>query len=376
MKRLAILFVMWTAAALGCSAQVTYTVPQSQQNTIFSAVTTARTSGCLANQGQNIWFSNYVNNVASAGRVQYRLEYSYNSDAATCTTGTWFAMSDDATDTGPGEVIGIGNYPYVRANLMDYQTSAGSTFTAFYSTSSSSPGNLYGFYNPSQQIRKVIYENVDATVNATGTQFAAPYGSGAGTLIVVSNGATFSSAALNVSAITGSTNASMASLSLSGAGPTFVFQMPATAATSLKVNYSHGATASGTFSLYWILYPPGGALPPAAQPSMPSNSETVSAVNTAATVTLTPGFQSPQSVYIFSVSARCSAGTASLTIADSTQSKNVWTSAGTEVGTTTFKYQWNPGLNASLTVSDTVTITLSTCGAGNTGTMNVQASIF
>jgi hypothetical protein len=44
------------------------------------------------------------------------------------------------------------------------------------------------------------------------------------------------------------------------------------------------------------------------------------------------------------------------------------------VGTTTFKFQWNPGLSGAS--GDTITISLTTCGGANTGTLDVQGSLF
>jgi hypothetical protein len=99
-----------------------------------------------------------------------------------------------------------------------------------------------------------------------------------------------------------------------------------------------------------------------------SNSENTSAVNTLLTVTF-PNVTNTRSV-VYSVSGRCSAGTAQLTI--SIGGTQVWSTGATEVTTTTFRYQWNPGLTGSQGAS--VSISITACGVGNTGTLDIQAS--
>jgi hypothetical protein len=350
------------------------TIPLSQQNKIFNAVTTPQTSGCLANQGQNIWISNY-SVVGGAATVQYRLEYSYNSDSATCTTGTWFAMSDDATGQNQGEVVGIGSYPFVRANLVVLITSF--PVTAFYTTSSASPSNLSGFYNPSQQIRKVAFSNQDATTNPAAVTVACPFGTSQALLFIIPSGATFSGAAsVSVTSTEGLASFPRGTLNLAGNNPQALF-VPATGCTNLSVAYSHGTTAAGVLFGYLIFVSPGSAVS-SGQPPLNKNSESISGANAAVNVTISPVLSGgrDQSVYVYSVSARCSAGTAQLTITDQNTSTQIWSTGTTEVGTTSFVRAWNPGLLGSLNVADSVIVSLGACGAANTGTLDVQASIF
>ncbi len=382
MKKLVLLLL--SAIQLFCGSQAlgqaTFTIPQSETNNgtaIFSAVNTAQTSGCLKNEGQNIWFSNYT--AGTNAIMQYRLEYSYNSDAATCTTGTWFPMSDDATDPVQGEVIGLGSYPFVRANLVAY--SNGGTFTSFYSTSSASNSNLFGFYNPIQQVKKVVFQGIADNADATSGVIAAPYGSTAGLLVMFNsaNTPTFSGNAKFT--ISGKNYGASFSNTILNTQYKPIFVEPSSPATSLTVAYNHGSTNDGIqFTLYYIFYPPGSSMPAAAQPPIVNNSEVVSNTNAAVSVSLpSSGAQTgnTQTAYIYSVNARCSAGTATLSIFDSINSTNIWSSASGEVGTTTFKYQWNPGLAFILPAgNDIVKVQLSSCGVGNTGTLDVQASIF
>jgi hypothetical protein len=362
--------------ALPALGQVTYTAPQSQQATIFAAATTAQTSGCLANQGQNIWFSSYVVNTGNpADFIDYRLEYSYNSDAATCTTGTWFSMSDDATDTSSGEVVGIGAYPFVRANISSLSLGAATSVTAFYSTSSSSPSNLYGFYNSGQQVRRVVYDSVLAANNPPLVTIGTPYSSSAGFLLVTVLSGSFSGAAsLGFSTNFGVVSASLPNFSLSGSGLLAV-PMPASSASSISISFAKG-TSNARFSVYWVFLPPGSGAPASAQPASPFNSESTSGANAAVQVQFSPSKN--QAAFIYSISARCSGvGTAQLTITDQTASNTqIWSTAAAEVGATTFKYQWSPGLNSSLSMGDVVIAKLGACGVASTGTLDVQASVF
>jgi hypothetical protein len=102
------------------------------------------------------------------------------------------------------------------------------------------------------------------------------------------------------------------------------------------------------------------------------NSETVSATNAAAVANFGNATFGLQRDHLYSVSARCSAGTAQLTVSDG--GTQIWSTAATEVSTTTFKFQWNPGLAGSL--GKVMVVTLGTCGGGNIGTLDVQGSQF
>jgi len=154
------------------------------------------------------------------------------------------------------------------------------------------------------------------------------------------------------------------------------YVVPATPATTIAVVYTSGGAGANTFNAWYFFYPPGAAVPATVQPASIINQELVSAANTAVTKTITPG--SLQTVYVYYVSARCSAGTAQLTI--SIAGVNIWSTAATEVSTTTFRFQWIPslaGINTGVANvgQSVVSITLSTCGAANIGTLDVQASV-
>lgn len=392
MKRLSKCLVLWLAFVSACFSQVNYTSPQSQVATIFSAVGSAQASTCLTNQGQNIWSSSYIISGGTPTFVQYRLEFSYNSDAATCSTGTWFQMSDDAIEVSQGEVLGIGAYPFVRANLLKcVGCGGGVTLTATYSATSSGVGSSFGFYNPSQQVRKTIFVQQAASAAATAT-VPCPYGSAAGFILVSVNGALPANSFISISANYGNTTVILSagsgfSLNPVGAPTTFsaLVPQPATTCTSLTVSYATAGGGNKSVTAYYYFFPPGAAVPYGIQPqgiNQTANTETVSAVNTAVSqsLELPQGQNAVTRAHLFSVSARCSAGTAQLTVTDGNTTNSIgsplqiWSSAAGEVGVTTFPFKWNPALSSS--PGNGIKITLGTCGGGNTGTLDIQGSVF
>lgn len=98
------------------------------------------------------------------------------------------------------------------------------------------------------------------------------------------------------------------------------------------------------------------------------NSRSVSAADTAVSITVTAAVN--EHGHVYGISAFCSAGTATLSLTDG--GTTVWGTSTGFVGTTTVGVAWTPApytgpANSALVVS------LSTCGAANTGTLNVQA---
>jgi hypothetical protein len=391
MKKL--LFTLMLGLAICADAQTpTTTNPQSITNAnLFSAVSASATSPCIQNEGQTVHQANYIV-TGTPTSIQFRLEYSYNSDSATCTTGTWFPLSDDATDLVQGQVIGIGAYPFLRANLVQCVGCSPGTITlsASYTGSSAMPGNTYGFYNPSQQIRKVLFVNVSAGAAQSVTGIAAPFGSAAGFILINATGVLPGGSTLTVTVHVGNAAPILNGFTLPNTVGAFTLSIPepSTQATSIDVSYSNGGASNKKINAYYYFYPPGQAVPYGAQPNTMStsgsnNSESTSAANTAVSATIEVPASSAfiERAQLFSVSARCSAGSAQLTVKDggTTNSLNnggtqLWSTAATEVGTTTFKFQWNPGLASS--PGNGMVVTLGTCGAANTGTLDVQASVF
>jgi hypothetical protein len=97
------------------------------------------------------------------------------------------------------------------------------------------------------------------------------------------------------------------------------------------------------------------------------NSSSTGAANTAVTVTITAA--SGESAHLYAIDAYCSAGASSLTVQDG--ATTIWRTPATEVGTTLFSRTWPVPLTG--TPNTAMTITLGTCGVGNTGTLSVQA---
>jgi hypothetical protein len=376
MKRL--LFTAMLAIAISAAAQVpTSTTPQSVTNAaVFNGVSTAQASACLANEGQTVHFVFYSAGGATGAPsgVQIRIEASYNSDAATCSTGTWFAVSDDGADPGQNGtnlIFGIGAFPFVRVNLAKcVGCDANDTISASYTGTSSIPGNPFGAYGSGQQIRKMLLVKQAQAGNVNTSTFVTPFGSTAG-IISIQSSAVFTGGTLSARCRDLSLTFNVNSFTLPLAGTSFVVPVPATPCNSVDVR-CQGCTGTGTYSVSYFLYPPGAAMPSTAQPANTVNAENT-AVNATASVSLTPS--AIQRGHVFSVSARCSAGTAQLLVVDTTASVNLWTSAATEVGTTTFSPpHWNPGLAGAS--GDTIQVQLTTCGAANTGTLDVQGSVF
>jgi len=100
------------------------------------------------------------------------------------------------------------------------------------------------------------------------------------------------------------------------------------------------------------------------------NTETASAVNTAVTTTVAAA--AAARAHLYKMSARCSAGTAAVDVDDG--ASQIWSTSAAEVTTTNLTERWNPGLTG--TTNTAMTITLGACGAGNTGTLSVQADRF
>ncbi len=352
-----------------------YTSPQTVTATVFNAVAAPAASGVLQNVGQSVHYLTYTTS-SSAAILRIRIEGSNDGT-------NFFPISDDATDPVSGGIFAFGYFSAVRINLL---TLSLGTLTANYAGTSVTAGGPAGVFNSSQTSRKIIFSNGNPQAS-TDVDFGPPYGNTAGWIYVSASGTLGPNCQLAVKPIDGPTIAVQNVLSFTGAqlNSTFSqFQIPAFPANRVRVSWTACGGAQATFNVTYFFYPVtttpigvgSGTVQGLLQPVSPTaaggslNSENVSAVNTAVTKSIA-ALQSQRAI-LFSVSARCSAGTASLTVKDGVGGTTIWTSAGTEVGTTTFRYQWSPGLASS--VSNGMDITLSTCGAGNTGTLDVQAS--
>lgn len=379
-----------------------YSSPQTVVQTAFSGQTTAAVtpnnspgppgaltcvptngSPCgLPQQGQNTHFLTYTT-TGSITELLIRLEGSLDGTR-------FFPIGDDAGDVSgttaiAGAICATGEYPVVRANLV--RITGGGSLTASYAGTSGTAGCPVGGYNTGLQLRKSVF--VNAAANTSQTAFiSAPFGNMQGYLILIptSPPQTFpAGSTITVTGILGGAAvSSVLGLPISSAAiASQPIVVPAGAGDTLKIDYSSGGASAVTFSLFYLFSPPGSQLGPVSNTVQPpsvslsanlvsSNSESTSAANTAVTRSIT-GILGAR-VHLWSVSARCSAGTAQLTVKDGVAGTTIWTSAATEVATTTFKFQWNPSLSSAS--GNGMDITLGTCGAANTGILDVQASQF
>lgn len=140
--------------------------------------------------------------------------------------------------------------------------------------------------------------------------------------------------------------------------PTGTTTQPVSGTVTATAN--QGTAAAGTSA--WPVSPIQGATL--------FNSVTTGAANTAVTVTIAAA--AGTRAHLYGLDARCSAGTATLDVDDG--ATGIWDSAAGEVGTTTVRFNWTTALTGSTNTA--MTITLSACGAGNTGTLIVQADRF
>lgn len=120
-----------------------------------------------------------------------------------------------------------------------------------------------------------------------------------------------------------------------------------------------------TFLTFLLLA--GAALAQPVQLGTLFNSEATSAANAAVTATVTAAAN--QRARLYRVDARCSAGTSNVKVEDG--ATTIFTTTAAEVTTTRLTLQWTVGLTG--TVNTAMTVTLATCGVGNTGTLTVEA---
>lgn len=100
------------------------------------------------------------------------------------------------------------------------------------------------------------------------------------------------------------------------------------------------------------------------------NTQTTGAADTAVVATIAAA--TSQRAFLYSIEAQCSTGTSTITVADG--ATTIFTSMGANVpaAPATYRREWWVPLTG--TTNTAMTITLASCGAGNTGTLQVHAS--
>lgn len=141
------------------------------------------------------------------------------------------------------------------------------------------------------------------------------------------------------------------------------------------VNTALGVSQKGT----WTVQPgntanttPWLVKGPVIQADTLQNSQATSGANAALTTSIAA--VAGQKVYLYHVEGRCSAGTSSLTVKNGVGGTAIWSSAATEVGTTTFFRDFGTPLANS--TGNGMDVVLAACGSGNTGTLIGEASQF
>jgi hypothetical protein len=114
----------------------------------------------------------------------------------------------------------------------------------------------------------------------------------------------------------------------------------------------------------------GHETPGLVQAGTTKNSEATSGVGAAVTTSIA-GVAS-QRVYLSAVAVRCSAGNASVTIKDGVGGTTIWSSDSSFAGSATRTITWTVPLASSS--GNGMDVVLGSCGGGNTGTLDVQAS--
>lgn len=97
------------------------------------------------------------------------------------------------------------------------------------------------------------------------------------------------------------------------------------------------------------------------------NAQSTSGTNAAVSVTIAAAANTR--AYVYRVTARCSAGTATLTITDN--GTTVFSTASGAISTSNTTETWPVPLT-SVAANTAMVVTLGTCGGGNTGTLIVQ----
>lgn len=121
--------------------------------------------------------------------------------------------------------------------------------------------------------------------------------------------------------------------------------------------------------LAWLVLSLGLAVAPAyaqVQTGFIANSETVGAANTAVAPVMNGS--TGERGHLYSIDARCSAGTSNVTVTSG--GINLFTTTAAEVTTSRLRLQWPMGLTGSY--GSNLVVTLAACGVGNTGTLAVQ----
>jgi hypothetical protein len=351
----------------GARAQfIGYTSPQTVQQTLANnvACTGSAQNFLVNNLGQTQHYISFVNTGPTMTTLQAEID-------GIDVQGNVFRISDILSvisSVTPGLLSGSGYFPIIRVKV----TCTAGNYVLAYAGASSVFNQTTGSYQVAQ-LNKTIFNAFSATASPS-VSFQTPFGSSLGMLeFSYSNPVAGGTITIQCTDFGGLVTGPQTTFTLANVGTAQPLPMSAAVCPFTAISYSPGGGATGTINLNYNFSTPGSPtnIPSLATPTQSPqifNSEST-AVNASVTKTIvgTPAGRT----HLYSVSARCSAGTAGITVTDT---GTIWSSGTAEVGTTTFKFQWNPGLAGSFNTN--MVITLTTCGAANTGTLDVQASQF
>jgi hypothetical protein len=392
------------------SAAQTYTVPQTVTATLASGLACTGSPQTFITGGPNKLFQNL-------GQTQHYLTVSFS--AATTfeaeidgidPSGNVFLISDQiigVPTSKPLTVTGSGYFSKIQVSITCAPTSA--FFSAAYTGTSSTSNLNVGSYFLSQ-IDKHSFGAVAANVT-TAVSWQPPYGNTSGTIFMSYAGAAGpAGSTLTVSCLTNAgsvTEQTFTPVTTVSIVQQFVVNPAPCVSTTLT--YTSGGASTALLNLDYIYNFPGispftgggpstnvniaevGGTPVTSplpvdcvtgcsgssasvgvvQPATTFNSESTSATATAVTKSIAAS--GVTRVFLYGVTVRCSAGSASVTVKDGVAGTVIWSSNSTFASTSTSSIAWTSAPLASSS-GNGMDIVLGSCGAGQTGTLDVQAS--
>lgn len=317
---------------------------------------------------------------------------------------------------------GTGYYPIIEVQIT---CTVGDRFSITYSGTSATPNVSVSAYQFAQ-VDKVPFVKISATATQTDSQLITPFVNSAGTLIFTADSAvTGSTVTLTCTGASGQQTQSPIVFNPTNSLSPQIFTVPPGPCPLVTSVYTAGSGGS-TFTLEYIFTAPGllsssggasnvnvadwggvatslgqktmSASVPVAiasdqssvqvncvtgctgsttgatginQPLATFNSEQTSGTNAAVTKSITG--VAAKRVFLYGVTVRCSAGTASVTVKDGVGGTVIWSSDAAFANTAISAIGWTSSPLASST-NNGMDIVLGACGVGNTGTLDVQAS--
>ncbi len=358
-----------------------YTSPQTATQTFSAASPCSASPGTtntfnVSNLGQNTHSVQFLVSLATVNNLRVALQ---GSNDGTNFSDFSIAQSSTVGNGTVGFLQNSGYYPVIRIRATCIGSGAG-TLTINYSGTSATTVPQNGPVSLTPEI--IGLTNGDSSGTTKGYIISTPFGNAAGTINYSSTlGAPVGSILSACVFVDNVGCVDLMKIPIDNLAVQTAIPVPPYPASQIQVTYLAGGASAGVNTIsYGFESPANNLVNASVQPmwaltaTFPGtyNSETTSAVNTAITKSLALSLTGTARIVLFSVSARCSAGTAQLQVKDGLAGTVIWSTGATEIGTSTFRFQWNPGLASSL--SRGMDVVLSACGVGNTGVLDIQAS--